>query len=76
MPSGGMKPSTTSDQGINTRQIPLQVAKLLLDRLADLVDTWLLLLGNSKKLLRRFPTVRTGLTAKCCVSPRWSAAAQ
>jgi hypothetical protein len=64
MTSGGQMPATTSDQGINTYQIPLQVAKLLLDGLADLVDTWLLFLGNGQKLLPRFPAVSTWLMTK------------
>jgi hypothetical protein len=64
MPSGGKKPSTTSDQGVNAGQIPLQVAKLLLDGLADLVDTGFLLLGNGQKLLTPFPAVCTWLMTK------------
>jgi hypothetical protein len=64
MTSGSQKAATTSNQGIDACQIPLQVPQLLLDGLADLVDPWLLLLGNSKKLLPRFPTVCTGLVAK------------
>ena len=48
MPSGGQKAATTSDQAVNARQIPLEVAKLLLDGLAYLVDAGPLLL-----LLRR-----------------------
>jgi hypothetical protein len=64
MTSGGQKAATTGNQGIDACQIPRQVPQLLLDGLADLVDTWLLLLGNSKKLLPRFPAVCTGFVAK------------
>jgi hypothetical protein len=64
MPSSGQKADTTGDQGVNARQIPLEVAKLLLDGLADLVDTGSLLLGYSKKLLPRLVAVRTRLMAK------------
>ena len=64
MPSGRQKTATTGDQGVNTRQIPLQVAKLLPDGLTDLVDTGLLLLGNGKKLLSRFSAVCTRFMAK------------
>ena len=47
MPSGRQKAATTGDQGVNARQIPLQVAELLLDGLADFADTGPLLLGYS-----------------------------
>ena len=39
MPSGGQKVATTSDQVVDARKIPLEMAKLLLDGLAYLVDT-------------------------------------
>ncbi len=64
MPSGRQKAATTGDQSDNARQIPLQVAKLLPDGLANLVDTGLLLLGSGKKLLSRFTAVCTRLMAK------------
>ena len=64
MPSGGQKASTTSDQAVDARQIPLEVAKLLLDGLAYLVDTGSLFLLNSKKLPPRLFAVRTRLMAK------------
>ena len=62
MTSGGQKPATTSDQGVNAREISLQVAKLLLDGLADLVNTRLLLL-----LLRR--SLRLGPRRETAASP-------
>jgi hypothetical protein len=43
MPSGSQKAATTIDEGINARQIPPQVAKLMLDGLADFGDPGLLL---------------------------------
>lgn len=64
VPSSGQKAAATSDQGVDAREISLQVAKLLLDRLADLVDTRSLLLGHCKKLLPRLLPVRTRLMAK------------
>ncbi len=64
MPSGAQKAATTSDQGVNACQIPLEVAKLLLDGLAYLIDTGSFLLGHSKKLLPRLFAVRTRLMAK------------
>ncbi len=64
MQSGSQKTATTGDQGVNAREVSLQVAKLLLDGLADLVDTGSLLLGYSKKLLPRLFAVRTRLMAK------------
>ena len=47
-PYGDQKHATTSDQGANARQVPLQVAMLLLEGLADLVDTWLFHLGHGQ----------------------------
>ena len=64
MPSGCQKAAATSDHGVNTRQIPLEVAKLLLDGLADLVDSGPLLFGHGKKLLPRLFAVRTRLMPK------------
>jgi len=69
MPSGGQKAATTSDQGVNAHQIPPQVAKLLLDGFADLVDTGLLLLGNGKKLLRHVIAICTRPVAKVFHNP-------
>ncbi|QNG27836.1 hypothetical protein H0O21_04450 [Synechococcus sp. HK01-R] len=62
MPSGGQKAATTSDQGVDAREISLEVAKLLLDGLADLVDTVFFLL-----LLRR--SLRLGLQQKTAAWP-------
>lgn len=62
MPFGGQKAPTTSDQGINSRQIPLEIAKLLLDRLADLAGPGPLLL-----LLRR--SLRLGPMQETAASP-------
>ena len=64
MPSGGQKAATTSDQGVNACQIPLEVTQLLLDRFADLADPWLLLFGHFKKLLPRLFAECTWLVAK------------
>jgi hypothetical protein len=64
MTSCGKKAATAGDHGINACQIPLQVAKLLLNGLADLVNPWPLLLGNSKKLLPHFSAVCARLMAK------------
>ncbi len=50
MTSRSKKAATTNDQGVDAREVWLQVAKLLLDGLADLVNPGLLL-GHSKKLL-------------------------
>ena len=62
VPSSGQKAATTSDQGVDAREISLQVAELLLDRLADLVDTRSLLL-----LLRR--SLRLGPMHETAASP-------
>jgi hypothetical protein len=64
MPSGGQKAASTCDQGVNARQIPREVAKLLLDGLAYLVDTRSLLLGHCQKLVARLLLVRTWLMTK------------
>ena len=48
VPSSGQKAAATSDQGVNARQIPLEMAKLLLDRLADLADTGPLFLATAR----------------------------
>ena len=62
MPSGGQKAATTSDQAVDACQISLEVAKLLLDGLAYLVDTGPLLL-----LLRR--SLRLGPLQETAASP-------
>lgn len=64
MPSGDQKAAATSDQAINPRQVPLDVARLLLDGLAYLVDTGSLHLGHSMKLQPCLLAVRTRLMAK------------
>ena len=64
MPPSGQKASAASGQGINAREVSLQVAELLLDGLAHLVNTGPLLLGHSKKLLPRLFAVCTRLMAK------------
>ena len=64
VPAGGQKTATTSDQGVNAREVSLDVAELLLDRLPDLADTGPFLLSHSKKLLPRLFAVRTWLVAK------------
>jgi hypothetical protein len=64
MPSGRKKASAAGDQGVNTRQIPLQVAKLLLDGFANLADARPLLFGNRKKLLPSFFAVCAWFTVK------------
>ena len=64
MSTGGQKAATTGDQGVNAREVALQVTKLLPDGHADLVDTGLLLIGNGKKLLSRFSAVCKRLVAK------------
>jgi len=64
MPSGGQKVANTSDEDVDARQIPLEVARLLPNGLAYLVDTGPLLLGHSKKLLPRLYTVRTRFMTK------------
>ena len=64
MPACGKKAATASDQGINTGQIPLQMAQLLLNALANLVDARPLLFGHCKKLLPGFLAMRTRLIAK------------
>jgi hypothetical protein len=46
MPSGRQKATIAGYQGINSRQIPFQMAMLLLDRFADLTDARPLLFGN------------------------------
>ena len=51
MPSGGQKAATTSDQAVDARQNPLEVAMLLLDGLAYLVDAGSLFLLLRKNLL-------------------------
>lgn len=48
MPSDGQKASTTSDQAVDAHQIPLEVAKLLLDGLAYLVDTGLFFFATAR----------------------------
>jgi hypothetical protein len=64
IPSGGQKTAATCDQSVKARQIPLEVAKLQLDSLADLTDTGPLLLGHSKQLLSRSFAECTRLVAK------------
>ena len=64
MASGGQKVATTGDQGVNAREVSLQVAELLLDGFADLADPGPLLFGHCKKLLPRPFAVRTRLVAK------------
>ena len=64
VPTGGQKAATTSNQGVNAREVSLDVAELLLDRLADLADTRPLLLFHSKKLLSRLFAVCTRRVAK------------
>jgi hypothetical protein len=64
MPTGSQKAATTNDQGINAREVSLQVAELLLDGLADLTQARLLLLGHSKKLLPRLFAMYTRLVVK------------
>jgi hypothetical protein len=46
MTSGRQKATTACHQGINARQIPFQMAKLLLDGFADLTDARPLLSGH------------------------------
>ena len=60
----GKKAATASDQGINAGQIPLQMAQLLLNGLADLADARPLHLGHGQKLLSGFLAVRAWLIAK------------
>jgi hypothetical protein len=48
MPSGGQKVATTCDQVVDARQIPLEMAKLLLDGLAYLVDTGSLFFATAR----------------------------
>ena len=70
MLSGGQKAATTSDQAVNARQGPLDMAKLLFDDLAYLVDTGSLFLGHGKKLLPRLFAMRTQLMtnrARCSI---------
>ena len=64
MPSGSQKAATTIDQGDNARQIPPQVAKLMLDGLADFGDPGLLIFRYKQKLLPRLSAVCTRLMAK------------
>ena len=64
MPPGSQEAGSAGCQGINAREVSLQVAELLLDGLAYLVDTGSLLLGHSKKLLPRQFAVRARLMAK------------
>ena len=64
MASGGQKVATTGDQGVNARDVSLQVTELLLDGFADLADPGPLLFGHCKKLLSCPFAVRTRLVAK------------
>jgi len=62
VPSSGQKAAVTSDQGVDAREISLQVPQLLLDGLADLVNPGPLLL-----LLRR--SLRLGPQQETAASP-------
>ncbi len=64
MSSVGQTAATTSNQGINACQVPLEMTELLLDGFADLADPGLLLFGHCKKLLPCLFAVRTRLVAK------------
>jgi hypothetical protein len=66
MSSGGQKAATTSDKGVNAREVSLQVAELLIDGLAYLADTGPLLL-LLRRSLRLRPQQETAASLFCGV---------
>jgi hypothetical protein len=66
MPSCRQKGATAGDQGINTSQIPFQMAQLLSNGLADLGNARSLLLRHGEKLLPGFLAMCSRLIAKGC----------